>query len=196
MSTESRTPPELPLPDEDLRDGIGEEDNPVPLWFNIGFYGLIVFGIIYIVFFQSTGWTAVAVYDREVEAAAERYAAVREALPTENPFRGDAQAIADGQEVFTTICVACHLADGRGLVGPSLVDPYWKYGNTDTDLFVSVSEGRPLGMPPWAATLGNEKIWKVLAYMETLPRSDEPGVGSPEHDAAQKAAAAAQAGGR
>ena len=34
--------PELARADEAVRDGIGEEDNPVPLWFNVGFYGLIV----------------------------------------------------------------------------------------------------------------------------------------------------------
>ena len=30
-------------------------------------------------------------------------------------------------------------------------------------------------MPPWGAQLGAEKIWKVLAYLETLPRSPRAG---------------------
>jgi mono/diheme cytochrome c family protein len=38
-------------------------------------------------------------------------------------------------------------------------------------------------MPPWGTTLGTEKIWKVLAYIETLPKTDEPGVGSPDYAA-------------
>ena len=33
-------------------------------------------------------------------------------------------------------------------------------------LFETIAAGRPLGMPPWAAALGTEKIWKVLAYIE------------------------------
>jgi mono/diheme cytochrome c family protein len=34
-------------------------------------------------------------------------------------------------------------------------------------------------MPAWGAQLGDEKIWKVLAYLETLPQQSEPGVGAP-----------------
>ncbi len=48
-----------------------------------------------------------------------------------------------------------------------------------------MSEGRPLGMPPWGPQLGTEKIWQVLAYLETLPRQSEPGIGSPEYEAAE-----------
>ena len=79
-----------------------------------------------------------------------------------------------------TICVACHKPDGSGLVGPSLIDPYWKYGNSDHVLYETIDKGRPLGMPPWGAQLGSVKIWQVLAYMETLPRTEEPGMGAPE----------------
>ena len=87
--------------------------------------------------------------------------------------------------------MACHLPEGTGLVGPSLVDGYSKYGNSDADLFKTVSEGRPLGMPPWGPGLGTEKIWQVLAYLETMPKRTEPGMGSPEYEAAQAAARAA-----
>jgi cytochrome c oxidase cbb3-type subunit 3 len=83
--------------------------------------------------------------------------------------------------VFATICAVCHKPDGSGLVGPSLVDPYWKYGHDDAALFETVADGRPLGMPPWGAQLGDEKIWKVLAYLETLPRQEAPGVGAPDY---------------
>ena len=47
------------------------------------------------------------------------------------------------------------------------------------ELFASVAQGRPGGMPPWGTQLGDEKIWKVLAYLETLPRSSQPGMGAP-----------------
>ena len=140
-----------------------------------------MFGIVYIALYVGTGWTQEARYAAEIEEAEVRYAAVRASMPTTNPFRGDAVAISEGEEVYRTTCLACHLADGRGLVGPSLIDPYWKYGDDDEALFASVNDGRELGMPPWGAVLGSEKIWKVLAYMETLPTSDEPGVGAPDY---------------
>ena len=171
---------ELPRRDEAARDGIEEHDNPVPLWFNVGFYGLIAFGIVYILWYALlSGWSQTARYDTEVAAAAAQRETTAAALPTTNPYHGDAAAVADGKQVFESICVACHLADGRGLVGPSLVDPYWKYGNRDAERSETISGGRPAGMPPWGAQLGSEKIWKVMAYVDSLPKSDRPGVGAP-----------------
>jgi cytochrome c oxidase cbb3-type subunit 3 len=167
--------------DAAVRDGIAEEDNRIPLWFNVTFLGTILFAVVYIPFYTLSGWSSAGMYDAEVAAAEAKRAAVLTSLPKTNPFRGDAAAVAEGKEVFSTICVACHQADGTGLVGPSLVDPYWKYGDSDEALFETVANGRPLGMPPWGTQLGNEKIWKVLSYMETLPRSDEPGLGAPDY---------------
>jgi len=187
MSEDPRFAPEYPEGEDLPRDGIGEEDNAIPLWFNVGFYGLMVFGVVYIAYYLFSGWSAAGQYAAEVEAAEARYAAVREQMPQENPYHGDAAAIAEGQEIFQSICAACHLPDGTGLVGPSLVDPYWKYGRSDHELFESVAEGRPGGMPPWGPQLGSEKIWKVLAFLETLPQSDEPGVGAPETQTAEAA---------
>jgi cytochrome c oxidase cbb3-type subunit 3 len=187
--------PERPRGDEAPRDGIGEEDNAIPLWFNFGFYGLIGVGLVYIVYYAFlSGWSQIGQYERESAEAEARYAEVRRANePTENPYHGDAEAIAKGAETWNTICVACHLPDATGLVGPSLVDPYWKYGHADAELFKTVSAGRPLGMPPWGPQLGTEKIWQVLAYVETFPKRAEPGIGSPEYEAAAAAAQAAPA---
>ena len=36
-------------------------------------------------------------------------------------------------------------------------------------------------LPPWTPQLSNEKIWKVLAFMETLPKTSQPGVGAPNY---------------
>ena len=192
MSGDVHGLPERPRADEAPRDGIGEDDAPIPLWFNVGFYGLMIVGAAYIAYYAVlSGWSQRGQYEAEVAAAEARYAAVRAAhAPTANPHHGDAAAIAKGKETWDTICVACHTPEGTGLVGPSLVDPYWKYGHSDADLFQTVSEGRPLGMPPWGPQLGTDKIWQVLAFLETLPKRDEPGMGSPEYDAAQAAAAA------
>jgi cytochrome c oxidase cbb3-type subunit 3 len=172
---------ERPIAGEPARDGIGEEDNPIPAWFNWAFAATIVFAAFYVPYYVLSGWSSAGQWQAEVRAAEAAVAAVRETLPSENPYRGDPTAIAAGKEIFTTTCAACHLPDGRGLVGPSLIDPYWKYGHDDATLFETVSEGRPGGMPPWGTQLGSEKIWKVLAYIETLPQTDEPGVGSPDY---------------
>ena len=141
------------------------------------------------IYYVVMGWSSRGQYEAEVAAAEAVAAAAKASQPSVNPYHGDAAAIADGQQVFTQICAACHKPDASGLVGPSLVDPYWKYGHTDAELFQTVMEGRPGGMPAWGAQLGSEKVWRALAYLETLPKSNVPGVGVSRLHAAARAAA-------
>lgn len=170
---------ELPTEAGGDNDGILEEDHPIPPWFNAAFVASIVVAVIYAAYYTLSGWSAAGQYEAEVVAAEAVAAKAQESLPAKNPYDGDGAAIAAGKEVYLTTCAACHKPDGSGLVGPSLVDPYWKYGDTDRDLFETVSAGRPGGMPAWGPQLGSEKIWKVLAYLHTLPKSDVPGLGAP-----------------
>jgi cytochrome c oxidase cbb3-type subunit 3 len=194
VKPDEREVAELERTDAAARDGIGEEDHAIPLWFNAGFGASIVFAVVYVFYHQASGWTQAGRYAGEVAQVEQLAASMRAARPTANPYRGDPGAQAEGAQVFATICAVCHKPDGSGLVGPSLVDPYWKYGHGDGELFETVSKGRPLGMPPWGAQLGDEKIWKVLAYLETLPRSDAPGVGAPDYVAPTAAPATAGGG--
>jgi len=175
---------EYPLEGQPAQDGIREGDLPIPLWFNATFALSVVFGLGYIGYYLVlSDWSQAGAWRAEVALADARAADLRASLPQTNPYRGEVAAIAEGKQVFDTICAACHRPDASGLIGPSLVDPYWKYGHGDAELYTTVADGRPGGMPPWAAALGSEKIWKSLAYMETLPRSDEPGVGAPDYTA-------------
>ena len=181
MSAEDHYIPELPHADHPHNDGIGEEDNPIPPWWWWTFFATILFAAFYIPYFTLTGWSQVLQYTQQVEQAKAIARTSAPATPDTNPFHGNVAAIAEGQQVFTTICAACHKPDGSGLIGPSLIDPYWKYGNADHDLFLTVSKGRPGGMPAWESQLGGDKIWKALAYAETLPKSAQPGLGSPDY---------------
>jgi cytochrome c oxidase cbb3-type subunit 3 len=175
---------ELPRADGAPRDGIAENDHAIPRWFNISFAATILFAFCYFPYYHVYGsWSAAQQYAAELEVAKGRAAAALANAPQTNPYRADAAALADGQQTFTTICAACHKPDASGLVGPSLVDPYWKYGASDADRFQSVAKGRPLGMPAWEAQLGPDRIWKVLAYVDSLPKSDALGVGAPANGA-------------
>ncbi|HTO53777.1 MAG TPA: c-type cytochrome [Myxococcota bacterium] len=182
MSDSEREIAELPLRDPNaLRDGIGEEDHPIPRWFNTAWVLTWVVGAAYIVWYLGlSDWSARSQYAAEV-AAARAAAPPPAAAPTQNPYHGDAAAIAEGAQTFATICSACHGPTAHGLVGPSLVDPYWKYGSSDADRFTTVTQGRPGGMPAWGPQLGDEKIWKVLAYVESLPKVDHSEFGAPDY---------------
>jgi len=92
-----------------------------------------------------------------------------------NPYTGDRSAIATGQMLFNAMnCAGCHSGYAGGGMGPSLRDSTWIYGNSDAQIYSTIVEGRPNGMPAWGAKLPEEQIWKIIAYLRTLGTSNEP----------------------
>ncbi|GAB4543503.1 MAG: hypothetical protein Fur0020_13000 [Thermodesulfovibrionia bacterium] len=87
-----------------------------------------------------------------------------------NPFAGNPQAVKEGAEIFKKNCEGCHGPGGRGDICPDLTKKNKKYGDTDPDLFLTISKGRPGGMPNWDNTLGSEKIWKVITYIRSIEK--------------------------
>jgi len=55
-------------------------------------------------------------------------------------------------------------------ISPNLTDKEWKYGSSDADLFLTISKGRPSGMPNWKNTLGSDRIWKVITYIRSIAK--------------------------
>lgn len=90
------------------------------------------------------------------------------ATTVKNPYGGDAAAIDQGGELFVGMnCAACHGYDLKGGMGPDLTDSYWRYGGSPADIYKSIFEGRPQGMPAWGRSLPPVLIWKVAAYIES-----------------------------
>jgi cytochrome c oxidase cbb3-type subunit 3 len=88
-----------------------------------------------------------------------------------NPYEGNAQRIAEGAKLFVSYnCLDCHGVDGSGAVGPSLQDSRWHFGGTPGDVFQSIYEGRPDGMPAWGGRIGDDQIWRLVAYVQTLSK--------------------------
>lgn len=84
-----------------------------------------------------------------------------------NPYAGDTAAIAFGAKIFDEKCAECH-GDGTGLSGPDLTDDKWFYGGSDTEVFTSIRNGRPGGMPSWSGELSSDQIWKILTFIRSL----------------------------
>jgi cytochrome c oxidase cbb3-type subunit 3 len=53
-------------------------------------------------------------------------------------------------------------------MGPDLTDTYWRYGGLPAEIYQSIAQGRPQGMPAWGAALPPEDIWKLVAYIESF----------------------------
>jgi caa(3)-type oxidase subunit IV len=81
---------------------------------------------------------------------------------------GDAVA---GATVYTTYCVACHQADGKGMDGKlaaNFVDDPTRLSKSDEELLASIRDGTTgtIGtMPPWGAALSAQQRVDVLAYV-------------------------------
>ena len=91
-----------------------------------------------------------------------------------NPYEGNAQRIAEGAKLFISYnCVDCHGADGSGAMGPSLQDGRWHFGGTPGDVFQSIYEGRPDGMPSWGGRIAEDQIWRLVAYVQSLSKGHD-----------------------
>jgi cytochrome c oxidase cbb3-type subunit 3 len=92
-----------------------------------------------------------------------------------NPYEGDASAAAEGKALFSSMnCVYCHGDNGSGLIGPALDSHGWRYGGAPAQLYNSIHDGRPQGMPAWGARLPPDQIWKLVAYLESLGGAKPP----------------------
>jgi mono/diheme cytochrome c family protein len=90
-----------------------------------------------------------------------------------NPYEGDKNATATGAKLFIAYnCLDCHGAEGSGAMGPSFQDGRWHFGGAPGEVFESIYEGRPDGMPSWGGRITDDQIWMLTAYVRSLASKD------------------------
>ncbi|MFZ0204578.1 MAG: cytochrome c [Roseiarcus sp.] len=86
-------------------------------------------------------------------------------------FEGNKLAIADGEQLFGQMnCTGCHFNGGGGM-GPALMSGHWRYGGRIEQIYESIAQGRPNGMPSWQFVLQPQQIWDLAAYVKSLSAS-------------------------
>ncbi len=84
-----------------------------------------------------------------------------------NPYEHNVAATEEGHVLFERMnCAGCHGYTLGGGMGPNLADSYWRYGGAPAQIYNSIFEGRPRGMPAWGQALSQSEIWKITAYIE------------------------------
>lgn len=103
----------------------------------------------------------------------------------DNPLARNAATVQAGKAFFTQMnCAGCHGYDLKGGMGPDLTDRYWRYGGAPVDIYNSIFQGRPQGMPAWGDALPPQTIWQLVTYIESFGGgfTAEAGVESLEGD--------------
>lgn len=87
---------------------------------------------------------------------------------TAGPYGENAYGMAQGKVLFSQMnCVGCHSHGGGGM-GPPLMDQTWLYGSDPAQVFATIVEGRPNGMPSFRGKLSNDQVWQLVAYVRSL----------------------------
>jgi cytochrome c-L len=91
----------------------------------------------------------------------------------ENPYNGKADVMADGKKLYAAFCQSCHLPDGSGRMGASLIGEKHVYDRVanDVGLFEVIFGGASGAMQPFFKRMTQDEILKVMAYVRTLMKS-------------------------
>jgi len=83
-------------------------------------------------------------------------------------YEDNAYALSEGQRLFRWYnCNGCH-ANGGGDKGPALMDNVWIYGSEPAQIYSTIVEGRPNGMPSFGGHIPENQVWELVAYVRSL----------------------------
>lgn len=98
----------------------------------------------------------------------------------------DEETLARGRTLYNQYnCAGCHAAGG-GAIGPALIDDEWIYGDGLENIFYTIVEGRPQGMPAFRGRIPDEQIRTIAHYVRSLAAGTTP-VGNPRSEPATQA---------
>ena len=155
-------------------DGIRELDNNLPPWWVWGFVLTIITGIIYLFYYHVFGGDLqYQAYDKEMKKADTEVKAYLSKMSmnvdeTTATLMKDAGDLSKGKALFETNCVTCHNSKGEGNIGPNLTDKNWIYGFDIKDVFKTVKNGTPNGMPEHNSKFNPVQLQQVASFVLSL----------------------------
>lgn len=91
-------------------------------------------------------------------------------LPTDygQKYEKNAYAISQGRKFYRWYnCNGCH-ANGGGDIGPPLMDDHWIYGGEPADIYATLLNGRPNGMPAFGGHIPQDQLLQIVAYVRSM----------------------------
>ncbi len=84
------------------------------------------------------------------------------------PYEENAYAVSQGKTLYNQYnCSGCHFQGGGG-IGPPLMDADWIYGSRPANIYETIAEGRPNGMPSFGRKIVPDQIWQITAYVRSM----------------------------
>jgi len=119
----------------------------------------------------------------EMVRVSDLHAGGPEVNPTALPgYRETSYAMSEGQQLYNSFnCVGCH-AHGGGGMGVPLMDDKWIYGSQPEQVFATIVQGRPKGMPSFRGRLNEHQVWELVAYVRSLSGLTSPKASSGRSD--------------
>jgi cytochrome c oxidase cbb3-type subunit III len=85
-----------------------------------------------------------------------------------NPYEANAYMVNEGKRLYEGYnCSGCHFHGGGG-IGPPLMDDTWVYGSEPNNVYATIVEGRPNGMPAWRGKIPEYQVWEIVAYVRSM----------------------------
>src|SRR5690606_33035749 len=87
----------------------------------------------------------------------------------ENTYAPEPRPMDEGRRYYRWMnCHGCHGARGGGGIGPPFADAEWIYGSEPENIFQSIVQGRPNGMPTYEGMIPEDRVWMIAAYVRSL----------------------------
>lgn len=165
-------------------DGIQEYDNDLPRWWVHLFVLTVILSGVYVIWVHGVGnpsddqrltqqMAALQDYQRAYQQA---HAPAVSEIELVKAALNDTKAVEAGKTIFATRCAACHAAQGEGLVGPNLTDPYWIHGGSVEAIHRTIEQGvTEKGMLAWKGVISPEEIRDVTAFVWSIRGNNLPG---------------------
>jgi cytochrome c oxidase cbb3-type subunit 3 len=103
-----------------------------------------------------------------VAAESSKVARSDSGVSREGPYGENAYALNEGKRLFAVFnCVGCHSHGGGGM-GPPLMDSAWIYGFEPANIYATIANGRPNGMPAFEHRITPQQLWELVAYVRSM----------------------------
>jgi cytochrome c oxidase cbb3-type subunit 3 len=100
-----------------------------------------------------------------------------------SPYQGNAWGVGEGKRLYSAFnCAPCHGVNGGGAIGPPLIDDKWIYGAGADQIYATISQGRPNGMPSFGGHVTTPQIWQLVAYVQAMSGQVEASIATGRND--------------